>query len=325
MVGSGRATAPTIFRHGDIRHADVVELRDLRALLAVVHTGSFTAAAAQLGYTQSAVSQQIAALEHELGHRLLERRPVRPTAAGARLAEHAARILLRVDAARSELAHLDPSLSELRVGACPLAAPGLLAVALRELRIAHAGLRVTVRSVDEPTAVEQVASGVDDLALVDGISAPDNPLALADPGLIQSTALVEVPLVVALPVDHPLGRRDGLDLDTMADAPWIATSALPGVPGRQLPPDAAGCDGGGMAYEGNDVSTLLGLIAAGHGAALLPAPACNGSPGVAAVPLRHPVLVHRTEVLSLRTPHAGRRRVIDALRARASASAAGPG
>lgn len=70
-----------------------MDLRDLRSFLAVVRTGSFTAAAADLGYTQSAVSQHVAALEADLGTPLLHRRPVRPTAAGARLAEHAAGIV----------------------------------------------------------------------------------------------------------------------------------------------------------------------------------------------------------------------------------------
>ncbi len=84
-----------------------VELRDLRTLVTVVRTRSFTAAATELGYTQSAVSQQIRSLEQEVGRPLLNRRPVRPTPAGARLIEHANRILTRLDVARSELAGID--------------------------------------------------------------------------------------------------------------------------------------------------------------------------------------------------------------------------
>jgi DNA-binding transcriptional LysR family regulator len=305
---------PTIFPHSDIRQTYVMDLRDLRTLLAVVRAGSFTSAAAELGYSQSAVSQQIAALELELGHRLLERRPVRPTPAGQRLSEHAARILLRVDVARSELAHLDQEPAELRVGVCPLAVPGLVASALRELRVGHPALRITVRSTDSATAVAQVASGELDVALVDGITAPDNPLALADAGLLVSTALVEAPLVVALPVGHPLAGRAGIDLDVLADAPWVIAPALPGT-GMAVPPS-----GGSVVYEGNDLPTLLGLVAAGHGAALLPASACAGVSGIATVALRHPPLVHRTEVLALRSATAGQRRLIDALRARATIS-----
>ena len=301
-----------MFRYPDIRNTDAVELRDLRAFLAVVRSGSFTAAAIDLGYTQSAVSQQVAALESELGQRLLERRPVRPTAAGERLAEHAARILQRVDVARSELAHLDQEPAALTVAACPLAGPGLVAAALRELRIDHPAIRVTVRSVDAPTAAAAVASGDADVALVDGITAPDNPLAFADAGLLQSIALVEVPVVVALPRGHPLQGRSSVDLDVLVDAPWIIAPALAGRVGTGPKP------AGGVIYEGNDLATLLGLIAAGHGAALLPAPSCVDAGGIATVALRHPPLVHRTEVLARRTTTAGQRRLVDSLRARAS-------
>ena len=145
--------------HVEIRHADAMELRDLRSFLAVVRCGSFTGAADELGYTQSAVSQQVAALELELGHQLLQRRPVRPTPVGERLVEHATRILFRVDVARSELVRLDDVTPPLVVAACPLAAPGLLASALRELRSTAPSIRVTVRSIDPASAAAEVASG----------------------------------------------------------------------------------------------------------------------------------------------------------------------
>src|ERR1700678_3723062 len=110
---------------------DSVELRDLRTLVVVARTGSFTAGAAELEYTQSAVSQQIHSLEQEVGRPLLERRPVRPTPAGARLIEHAHRILMRVDVARSELESIGGDGLTLRVSACPLAVPSHLTAALR--------------------------------------------------------------------------------------------------------------------------------------------------------------------------------------------------
>ncbi|MYV92095.1 LysR family transcriptional regulator, partial [Streptomyces sp. SID1034] len=78
----------------------------LRSFVAVVERGSFSAAAQALGYTQSAVSQHIAALEADLGTPLLRRRPVGPTEAGERLMEHARPLLLRLEAARADLARL---------------------------------------------------------------------------------------------------------------------------------------------------------------------------------------------------------------------------
>src|SRR3954452_3902839 len=80
-----------------------VDPRFLRTFAAVVRLESFSAAARELGYTQSAVSQHIAALEADLGFVLLHRRPVAPTEAGTRLLEHGGAILLRLDAARADV------------------------------------------------------------------------------------------------------------------------------------------------------------------------------------------------------------------------------
>src|SRR6185312_16622557 len=106
-----------------ISHAYRVEAQLLRTFVAVARRGSFSAAAAELGYTQAAVSQQIAALENDLKAQLLNRRPVAPTEAGARLLEHAEPILLRLDAARADVARVASGPpSRLRLGATPLAA-----------------------------------------------------------------------------------------------------------------------------------------------------------------------------------------------------------
>jgi DNA-binding transcriptional LysR family regulator len=287
-----------------------MEIRDLRALLAVVRSGSFTAAARELGYTQPAISQQVAALELELGQPLVQRRPVRATPAGERLAEHAARILLRLDVARSELS--SPAEGEVRVGVCPLAAPDLLAAALRNLRAAYPLLRVRVTPASPSSAIAEVAAGTVDAALADGIAAPNEPLHLADAGLLSSTVMAETPLMVALASDHPLRGRPGIDLDMLVDAPWVVAPVLAGRGPAVLDAHAV--------YDGDDLPTLLALVAAGLGAALLPASAGPLPDGVTAIPLRSPRLVHRTELLALRAASARQRLVIDALAAQASAS-----
>jgi DNA-binding transcriptional LysR family regulator len=295
--------------HLDISNTYGMEIRDLRALLTVVQCGSFTAAARELGYTQPAISQQVAALELELGQPLVQRRPVRATPAGERLAEHAARILLRLDVARSELSSLGDGSDEVRVGACPLAAPDLLAAGLRDLRAANPRLRVTVRSADPRSAVADVASGAVDAALADGVTAPNEPLHLVDAGLLSSTAMAQTPLVVTLAAGHPLQGRPAIDLDVLADAPWVVAPALAGR-GPAVPVSHIG-------YDGGDLPTLLALVAAGLGAALLPASAGPFPDGVIAIPLRRPRLVHRTELLALRTATARQRLVVDTLAARA--------
>jgi DNA-binding transcriptional LysR family regulator len=280
----------------------------------VVRTASFTAAARELGYTQSAVSQQIASLEEETGCRLLERRPVRPTPAGARLAEHATRILLRLDVARSELtAHPDLT-AKLRVDVCPLAAPDLLADGLRALRRSHPTVRISVRAAEVAEAVGAVAAGHAGAALVDGITAADSPLGLADAGLLASTALAEVPLVVVLPDGHPLRTQSTLDLDTLRDAPWIVAPSL------SWPAITDAGVGGPVVYEGRDLATLLSLVRAGHGVALLPDGPWAAGDGIICLPLRHPALVHRTEVVTLRNPAPVVEHLTEALRSRSPIS-----
>jgi DNA-binding transcriptional LysR family regulator len=287
-----------------------MELRDLRSFVAVVQTGSFTAAAAQLGYTQSAVSQQVATLEAELGRRLLERRPVRATAAGAHLAEHATRILLRVDVATSEIGQLADDTLDLVVVAGPLGAGPALAAGLRRFRTAVPSAQLTVRIAATAEAVAELAAGRADVALIDGAGASTTPLTTFDAGLFVSTLVAESALAVVLPADHPLASRSRLDLDVMTDAPWIDAPEL--LPQLERP----GATPGGpppLRYGGHDLAGLLALVAAGHGAVLLPAHACDGTPGVRAVPLGRPPLIHRVELLSLRRTSPHQRLLIDAI------------
>jgi molybdate transport repressor ModE-like protein len=287
-----------------------MEVRDLRALLAVVRCGSFTAAAQELGFSQSAVSQQLAALESELGQQLVERRPVRPTAAGQRLAEHAAHILLRLDVAGSELAHYRGP-SEVRVACSPLATPRLLAASLRSVRATQPEVRVTVRSLDARAAVAAVAAGAAHAALFDGIVGLDEPLHFADAGLMAATPVAESPLVVALQHGHPLAVRASLDLDGLADAPWVVAPALVEERAARRHQPAPWREP--VLYEGADLGTLLELVGAGLGAALLPDWACRGDKRVAGVPVTRPQLVHRTELLTLRGAGPGPNPVVEAL------------
>src|SRR3954465_6691643 len=171
--------------------------RFLRTFVSVARLGSFSAAARELGYTKSAVSQHIGVLESDLGAPLLTRRPVEPTEAGARLLEHAEPILLRLDAARADVAKVvsGPPRS-LRIGTTPLAcghAASLVAPALT----------VTVRVADRATIAREVATGALDGGLVDGVAALNDPLRLPELGLTVAEAWEEE-LAVAVPPDHPL-------------------------------------------------------------------------------------------------------------------------
>lgn len=267
----------------------------LRTFVTVVRLGSFSAAARELRYTQSAVSQQIAALEDQLGAVLLGRRPVTPTEAGERLLAHAGPILLRLDAARADVARVagDPP-GRLVFGASALALTATVAAGLRQLRRRSPRLDLTVRVTRREAVVTQIAAGELDLGLTDGVAAPLDPLPLADAGVLTAVGVGERPLVVVLPAGHPLAGRPGLRLGELTDARWLdAPEVAAPLPALR----AAAVDGlrAPVRYEGTDVDALLALVGAGHGLTVLP----DGLPlpaGVVAVPLVAPRLVHRVEL-----------------------------
>ena len=197
-----------------------VDPHQLRTFLAVADTGSFSAAAHRLRYTQSAVSQQVAALEADLGTPLFTRRPVVLTPAGDRLRRHAALLLVRLEAARADVTRAIAPPGRLTVGLTPLAWSDPVAGALAAVRAAAARLRTRVRVADRDRIIEAVATGEIDLGLVDGFTAPNDPLRLPEPGAGGPRALgvTESPAVVAVPVAHPLARRSSVDLADLADA-----------------------------------------------------------------------------------------------------------
>jgi len=282
-----------------------MDLRSLRTFAAVVEHGSFTRAAADLGYTQSAVSQQIGGLEAGLGVQLFTRRPFGLTPAAERLAEHAGSILLRVDVATSELAGLDRP-ATVRVVATPFAAAlpevgRLLAAGARREQASAAELAVVD---DGDVAAAQVARRDAALAVVDGIAGPHDPLAHADPGLLTAMVVRTAPLAVALPADHPLAGRATLAWRAVVDARWIDAPRLLPRPGpgavevldRQL---------ARTRYDGCEPSALGALVAAGQGLALVPAWWRPAAADVRAVPLADPPWTHRVEALALRSSAAG--------------------
>ncbi|MER7703826.1 LysR family transcriptional regulator [Kitasatospora sp. NPDC097605] len=275
-----------------------MEPQQLRTFVAVVRLGSFSEAARELGYTQSAVSQQIAALETDLGTPVLHRRPVGPTEAGARLLEHASALLLRIDAARADIARLAGAASaRLTIGATPLALGVEVGRVLAEVRRVHPAVDLTVRVLGQDVLPAEVATGAVDLALVDGPAAPSDPLPLPDVGPLSTVAVAEQPLAVALPAGHPLAGRAGLALADLSAARWLDAPGLAPTGARLRAATAVDGYRPAARYLGTDVRGLLALVAAGHGLALLPAAVLAEAPGVAAVPVREPRLVHRVELV----------------------------
>lgn len=264
--------------------------------MAVARLGSFSAAALELGYTQAAVSQQIAALENDLKTRLLTRRPVAPTEAGTRLLEHAEPILLRLDAARADVIRLITSpAASLTVGVTPLAGPASsLGPALAELRRRMPRLAVTVETGSRPRIAAAAAKGELDLALTDGLTAPGDSLSEQAP--VAAIGLSEQTPRVVLPAGHPLAARPGLRLPDLADARWIEAENV--APSLAEIRRHAGTGGfrAAFRYSGTDTTTLLSLAAAGHGLVLLPESVLRDR-GIASVQVSLPRLSHRVELL----------------------------
>ncbi|MBD0671286.1 LysR family transcriptional regulator [Streptomyces sp. CBMA156] len=276
--------------------------QQLRTFVAVVRLASFSDAARELGYTQSAVSQQIAALEADLGTAVLVRRPVGPTGAGRRLLEHATPLLVRLEAARADVARLAGAPSaRLVLGVTPLAVGATLGRALGEVRREYPGMEPVVRVLAQDALPARVATGEVDLALIDGLAAPSDPLPLPDVGPLRTVAVAEQPVAVALPVGHPLAGRGGLALADLSAARWLDAPDLTPTAARLRA--ATGVDGFRPAtrYQGTDLHGLLALVAAGHGLTLLPEPVLAGALGAALgvgyAPIAVPRLVHRTELV----------------------------
>jgi DNA-binding transcriptional LysR family regulator len=273
-----------------------VDTHLLRTFVTVARLGSFSAAATELRYTQAAVSQQIAALENDLKVTLLNRRPVTPTEAGARLLEHAEPLLLRLDAARADITRLTlaPAAS-LLVGSTPLAGGTLmLATALAALRRRMPRLDVTVRIAPREHVATGVACGELDIGLIDGLAAPGDSLPPLAP--LSGVGVTEIGVVLVLPLDHPLAARAAVPLADLLDARWIEAPDL--APPLSDIRRIAGTDGfrPALRYEGTDTLSLIALVAAGHGLTLLPATVVAAGE-LAAVRVAEPRLVHRVELM----------------------------
>lgn len=253
----------------------------LRVFTEVAGHGSFTAAGRALGYTQSAVSRQISALEAETGTPLFDRLPrgVRLTEAGETLLPHAEAVLGRLAAARSDLAALrDLSAGRVRVGAFATAQASLLPHAFGAYRARHPRVTVTVREGPSRRLCARLLAGDLDVAVVSATGAP------SFDGL-DLVPLLDDRMLVALPEGHRLAGRAEVGLAELADEDWIAGST------RIEDTLMASCLRTGfrprIGLVMADWLAKLGFVAEGLGVTLVPSLAVGAvRPDVTLVPLR---------------------------------------
>jgi DNA-binding transcriptional LysR family regulator len=230
----------------------------LRVLREVAQTGSFSAAALSLGYTQSAVSRQVAALEATAGRRLFDRgrHGVTLTHAGARLLRSATLALDELDSARRELTGEETEGRPIRLGAFPAAAAGLIPRALATL---PPQLRVSLREATTPALTRALRAGTVDLAVLARVP-PFRPPDAESPAL-DLTTLSERELAVGVPANHPLASARAVEAEQLEGQVWVASRSdagdtLLGVwPGLRERPD--------VRYVVRDWLAKLQIVAAG--------------------------------------------------------------
>ncbi|MEV4564598.1 LysR family transcriptional regulator [Nonomuraea sp. NPDC049419] len=266
-------------------------LTALRVFREVAGRGTLTAAATALGYTQSAVSRQIAALERAAGAELLERRHdgVRLTPAGRIVLRHAAVVVDQVDAGARELAGLPDEPGTVRLGFFASAGAVLVPRALAALRAGHPAITVHTREGSTPSLVRALRAGAIDLALL-GSAPPFRPPDAESPAL-EVSVLYERSLRVAVPAAHPLARGDYIDVADLHGQRWIAgpgsaaaggagdSTGMGAWPGLDERPE--------IVHSARDWLAKLSLVAAGAGLTTVPAMLAEAVPdGVRVLPVR---------------------------------------
>jgi DNA-binding transcriptional LysR family regulator len=247
----------------------MLDVRRMRVLREVAAQGSFSAAADALAYTQSAVSQQIAALEREAGIRLVERnaRGVRLTDAGRALVEHADAILARLADAEAELEAIAGLRGgRLRMAAFPSAGATIMPEAIARFRERHPGVELTLEPAEPEPSLTQLRAGKFDLVL--DITAGYR--VSGDDGF-ERLHLLDDPMYVALPKGHPLARKRNLKLAELADESWIlgTTGSCPDVSIFLRTCQLAGFEPS-VTFNSDDYFAIQGFVAAGMGASLIP-------------------------------------------------------
>ncbi len=251
----------------DSERWNALELRHLVALREVAERGTFGAAAARLGYTQSAISQQFAALERIVGQRLLERpqgrRPTGLTAAGTMLLRHADAVFAQVQAAQADVAALAMNGgAPLRAGTYQSVGVHILPVVLQRFRDAWPQVQVRLREeAGDGPLLSAVESGELDVTFA---------MLPAGQGPFETVELLQDPYVLVVPAGSELARRD--QPATMRELPKLPLICFRTCRNQQRIEaylHARGIELN-VVFHSDDNMTVQAMVAAGVGIALVP-------------------------------------------------------
>jgi DNA-binding transcriptional LysR family regulator len=284
----------------------MLDPRRLLTFRAVARAGSFSAAARELSLTQPAVSQQVAALERELGARLLHRGPggLTLTEAGTVALDHAQAVAERLALADVQLAELGDDRGALRVGGFPSALATLVPAAIAAV--------VPQRVEAVEGTVEQLAAGVADGSLHVAVLFQDAAAPAREHSGLRRHELLDEPFVIAVGPGHRLAQRRTVRLRDLAEDPWVAPSAEGIVRNACV---AAGFEPD-IAFVARDVLAIRALVAEDLAVTLTPRLIAGHLHGVHVLEVRDDA--PRRALYAL-TPRAGTRAAarafLDALRA----------
>lgn len=263
----------------------MIDVRRLRALRELADRGTIAAAADALHLTPSAVSQQLAALEQDIGQPLLEPhgRTVRLTPAADAVLDHAGALFAELERMEATLSSLSSGeRGRVRIGAFATGIRGLVVPAVHRLRERAPGVELVVQDTEAPEVFDLLARSELDLALsMECSSAPER----GDPRFTRVELLAD-PLDVALPEDHVLADLAEVPLPALAGEPFVAP------PAGWSCDDVirVGCAAAGFApavtHRSGDWTAIMALVGAGLGLACVPRLAQDEPPaGVTIRPL----------------------------------------
>ncbi|MGH2982113.1 MAG: LysR family transcriptional regulator [Solirubrobacterales bacterium] len=284
----------------------MLDVRRLRILREVAERGSFSAAADEMHLTQSAVSQQISALEKETGTKLLDRNHgnVRLTDPGATLVTHAEAVMARLDEAERELADIaDLRGGRLRMVSFPTAGATIVAKAVPAFSRKYPEVELELGEAEPEESIPRLRAGDYDLALAyDFDTVP-----FGDDRDTERHFLLEERMQVALPADHPLAGERSVRLDQLAEETWACGVRPSSCRENVIQWSRSAGFEPRISFASDDYQVIQSLVAAGIGVALVPELLLTGrQPGISVLDVTPDAPVRRIWAITLgsdlRTP-----------------------